>query len=112
MQQSTIKQDTVATVWEPAIEAKVLTGNLQSPRSSIMPPRMSFPHFAINAEEFQEYWAIFQTMVHENPSLNTVEKMIMLKESLIDKAALTIKGIRMIPENYEWVGGNDEEELR
>lgn len=29
--------------------------------------------------------------------------MIMLKESSIDQAAMTMKGINMAPENYEWM---------
>ncbi|PIO57310.1 hypothetical protein TELCIR_21282, partial [Teladorsagia circumcincta] len=50
-----------------------------------------------------EYWAVFEVMVHLNANLNETEKMILLKESLVGKAATTIKGIKMIPQNYSWM---------
>ncbi|KAK6032146.1 zinc knuckle [Ostertagia ostertagi] len=96
-------QDTVATVCPPLRDIDSISESLQNTRTSIKPPQVSVPRFSGNAEDFQEYWAIFQAVVHENSSLTKMEKMILLKESLVGRAATTIRGIKMMPKNYEWM---------
>ncbi|KAK6032938.1 hypothetical protein OSTOST_00865 [Ostertagia ostertagi] len=95
--------DTVATVCPPLRDIDSVSGSLQNTRTSIKPPQVSIPRFSGNAEDFQEYWAIFQAVVHENSSLNKMEKMILLKGSLVGRAATTIKGTEMMPKNYDWM---------
>lgn len=70
---------------------------------SINPPQASLPKFYGKAEEFAEYWAIFETLVHKNERLDVVEKIILLRESLKGRAKNAIQGIQPLPENYSWM---------
>lgn len=70
---------------------------------SINPPQASLPTFSGNAEEFAEYWAIFEAMVHNSERLDVVEKIILLRESLKGRARNAILGIQPLPENYDWM---------
>ncbi|KAK6010119.1 hypothetical protein OSTOST_24888, partial [Ostertagia ostertagi] len=72
-------------------------------QKALKPPSVSIPRFSGKVEEFQEFWAVFETMVHKNQSLTDMEKMILLKASLVGKASITIKGIKMVPQNYTWM---------
>ncbi|XGW12069.1 hypothetical protein V3C99_013053 [Haemonchus contortus] len=69
---------------------------------SIAPPRVSVPVFTGKEEEFPEFWAVYEQLVHNNPTLSTTEKMLLLKESLQGKSDKSIRGIQLIPQNYEW----------
>ncbi|XGW17350.1 hypothetical protein V3C99_002170, partial [Haemonchus contortus] len=70
---------------------------------SIAPPRVSVPVFTGREEEFPEFWAVYEQLVHNNPTLSTTEKMLLLKESLQGKSDKSIRGIQLIPQNYEWM---------
>lgn len=70
---------------------------------SIKPPQASLPKFYGSVEEFPEYWAVFETLVHRSKELDIMEKILLLKESLKGRAQNIIKGIRLVPENYEWI---------
>ncbi|KHJ96463.1 hypothetical protein OESDEN_03572 [Oesophagostomum dentatum] len=70
---------------------------------SIKPPQATLPKFYGNAEDFPEYWAIFDTLVHKSKELDVMEKILLLKESLKGRAQTAIKGIKLIPQNYEWI---------
>ena len=70
---------------------------------NLKPKQLNLPRFYGDEEEFPEYWAIFETLVHENKVLNTVEKMLLLKDSLRGRAETAIKGIQLIPQNYKWM---------
>ncbi|VDL85984.1 unnamed protein product, partial [Nippostrongylus brasiliensis] len=76
------------------------------PRSicrSFRPPQATLPKCFGNAEEFPEYWAVFEILVHNSKELDTMEKILLLKESLQGKAQASIKGITLVPQNYEWI---------
>nr|CDJ97142.1 Pao retrotransposon peptidase family [Haemonchus contortus] len=70
---------------------------------AIAPPRVSVPVFTGKEEEFPEFWAVYEHLVHNNPTLSTTEKMLLLKESLHGKSDKSIRGIQLIPQNYEWM---------
>ncbi|KAK6734800.1 hypothetical protein RB195_018156 [Necator americanus] len=72
---------------------------------TLKPSQMKLPRFWGDEEEFPEFWAVYETLVHQNKVLSTVEKMLLLKESLRGKAEMTIKGIQLIPQNYKWMVG-------
>ncbi|EYB96025.1 hypothetical protein Y032_0154g2997 [Ancylostoma ceylanicum] len=75
----------------------------QGPYRSIRPPQATLPKFQGYAEEFSEYWAVFETLVHKCNDLDVMEKILLLKESLRGRAQAAIKGIKLIPENYDWI---------
>lgn len=68
---------------------------------SIKPPQASLLSFCGNAEEFPECWAVFESLVYRNTDLE--EKILLLKEILKGRAQNSIKGIRLVPENYNWI---------
>ncbi|KHJ87534.1 hypothetical protein OESDEN_12689 [Oesophagostomum dentatum] len=70
---------------------------------SLKPKQLKLPRFYGEEEEFPEFWAIFETLVHENKVLTTVEKMLLLKDSLKGKAEVVVKGIQLVPKNYQWM---------
>ncbi|KAK6762166.1 hypothetical protein RB195_023035 [Necator americanus] len=49
---------------------------------SIKPPQATLPKFYGNSDDFPEYWAIFEALVHNSEELDTMEKILLLKESL------------------------------
>ncbi|KAK6033261.1 hypothetical protein OSTOST_00528 [Ostertagia ostertagi] len=53
----------------------------QTESNSIKPPTVTIPHFFREISNFQEYWAIYNAMVHKNSSLNTMEKIISFKRN-------------------------------
>ena len=70
---------------------------------SIKPPQATLPKFYGNAEDFPEFWAIFETLVHKSKELDVMEKILLLKERLRGRAQTVIKGIKLVPENYNWI---------
>uniref|UniRef100_A0A1I7X3Q4 Helo_like_N domain-containing protein n=1 Tax=Heterorhabditis bacteriophora TaxID=37862 RepID=A0A1I7X3Q4_HETBA len=65
--------------------------------------QIKVPEFSGKVEEWEEFWAIYEDMVHTNAELSVMEKIILLKDSLKEKPTKTIKGIQMLPANYEWM---------
>ncbi|KAL6738103.1 hypothetical protein Aduo_011689 [Ancylostoma duodenale] len=49
---------------------------------TLKPKQLKLPRFYGDEEEFPEFWAVFETLVHESKVLTTVEKMLLLKDSL------------------------------
>ncbi|CAJ0601465.1 unnamed protein product [Cylicocyclus nassatus] len=47
-------------------------------------------------------WAVFETLIHENDELSTVEKIVHLKESLKGAAEKAIRGIKPVPAKHDW----------
>ena len=86
----------------PLISASEQSLEDRSHFRSIKPPQATLPKFYGNAEDFPEYWAIFETLVHKSKELDIMEKIMLLKESLKGRAQTSIKGIKLIPENYTW----------
>ncbi|KAK6762191.1 hypothetical protein RB195_023052 [Necator americanus] len=72
-------------------------------RSIRKPSHMKLPRPWGDEEEFAEFWAVYETLVHQNKVLRTVEKMLLLKDSLRARAEMTIKWIQSIPQNYKGV---------
>uniref|UniRef100_A0A1I7WP73 DUF1758 domain-containing protein n=1 Tax=Heterorhabditis bacteriophora TaxID=37862 RepID=A0A1I7WP73_HETBA len=77
--------------------------NLQQRHRKVQPLRIKVPEFSGKVEEWEEFWAIYEDMVHTNAELSVMEKIILLKDSLKEKPTKTIKGIQMLPANYEWM---------
>ncbi|XGW34064.1 hypothetical protein V3C99_018100, partial [Haemonchus contortus] len=70
---------------------------------TLKPSQLKMPRFYGDEEDFPEYWAVFRTLVHDNKVLSTVEKMLLLKDSLRGRAELAVKGIQLVPKNYNWM---------
>ncbi|EYC13453.1 hypothetical protein Y032_0043g720 [Ancylostoma ceylanicum] len=59
---------------------------VSSVHRSVKPPQASLPKFYGNPEDFSEYWAIFEALVHNSKELDVIEKILLLKESLKGRA--------------------------
>ncbi|KAK6764040.1 hypothetical protein RB195_024392 [Necator americanus] len=70
---------------------------------TLKPKQLDLSRFYGDEEEFPEFWTVFETLVHESKALNTVEKMLLLKDSLRGRAEMAIKGIQLVPQNYKWM---------
>ncbi|KHJ82133.1 hypothetical protein OESDEN_18175, partial [Oesophagostomum dentatum] len=70
---------------------------------TVKPPNVTLPKFYGNQEEFPEYWAIYESLIHSSSDITTIEKIVLLKDSLRGKAEKAIKGIQPISKNYEWM---------
>ncbi|KAK6742031.1 hypothetical protein RB195_009726 [Necator americanus] len=79
------------------------SGTAKRTLRSIKPPQATLPKFYGNSDDFPEYWAIFEALVHNSEELDIMEKILLLKESLKGRAQTAIKGIKLIPENYNWL---------
>ncbi|KAK6762652.1 hypothetical protein RB195_023391 [Necator americanus] len=79
------------------------SGTAKRTLRSIKPPQATLPKFYGNYDDFPGYWAIFEALVHNSEELDTMEKILLLKESLKGRAQTAIKGIKLIPENYNWL---------
>ncbi|KAK6728973.1 hypothetical protein RB195_006184 [Necator americanus] len=79
------------------------SGTAKRTLRSIKPPQATLPKFYGNSDDFPEYWAIFEALVHNSEELDIMQKILLLKESLKGRAQTAIKGIKLIPENYNWL---------
>ncbi|KAK6762557.1 hypothetical protein RB195_023326 [Necator americanus] len=79
------------------------SGTAKRTLRSIKPPQATLPKFYGNSDDFPEYWAVFEALVHNSEELDIMEKILLLKESLKGRAQTAIKGIKLIPENYNWL---------
>ncbi|XGW33713.1 hypothetical protein V3C99_017834 [Haemonchus contortus] len=70
---------------------------------TLKPSQLKLPRFYGDEEDFPEYWAVFRTLVHDNKVLSTLEKMLLLKDSLRGRAEIAVKGIQLVPKNYNWM---------
>ncbi|KHJ93589.1 hypothetical protein OESDEN_06499 [Oesophagostomum dentatum] len=70
---------------------------------NLKPKQLKLPRFYSDEEDFPEFWAIFETLVHKNKVLSTIEKMLLIKDSLKGKTDIAFKGIQLVPKNYVWL---------
>ncbi|KAL6739059.1 hypothetical protein Aduo_012548 [Ancylostoma duodenale] len=70
---------------------------------TLKPSQLKLPRFHGDEEEFPEFWAIYEALVDQSKILSTVEKMLLLRDSLKGRAETTVKGIQLIPQNFKWM---------
>ncbi|VDL76536.1 unnamed protein product [Nippostrongylus brasiliensis] len=87
----------------PHTANRVNSDEMRVQYSTIPPPRINLPKFYGNEAEWPEFWAIYETLVHKNHTLSVIEKMILLKDSLRGKSDRAVKGIQLVPDNYDWM---------
>ncbi|KHJ89658.1 hypothetical protein OESDEN_10511, partial [Oesophagostomum dentatum] len=73
------------------------------PNRSAKPPIIKLSKFNGDQEEFPEFWALYESLVHNCAELTTIEKIVLLKESLRGPAETAVRGIKSIPANYDWM---------
>ncbi|EYB93557.1 hypothetical protein Y032_0181g874 [Ancylostoma ceylanicum] len=63
-------------------------------------PKFELPTFHGELEQFPEFWDVFVTAVHMNPSVPDILKFLHLKNCLKGDAALVIRGLTITEQNY------------
>ena len=63
-------------------------------------PRLTLPKFDGNAREWVKWFALFRTLVHDQPALTLTEKMVHLQSAVVGLAQQTIKGLLYNGELY------------
>ncbi|KAJ0169447.1 hypothetical protein K1T71_015034 [Dendrolimus kikuchii] len=64
-------------------------------------PRIQLPNFSGNYAEWQTYYDMFMSMIHENVSLSAVQKLHYLKSTLSGEAESLIRNLPTTELNYE-----------
>lgn len=68
--------------------------------SSLKLPKISLPKFNGNVNNWVTFHNLFETLVHQNPSLTSIEKLQFLLSSLEHEAVNEIKSLPLSNENY------------
>ena len=71
-----------------------------SPQAHCKLPKLGLPQFAGNPLDWQGFWDQFRVSIHDNPSVNDIDKFNYLKGCLKGEAQATISGLTMSSENY------------
>uniref|UniRef100_A0A1I7WH65 Retrotrans_gag domain-containing protein n=1 Tax=Heterorhabditis bacteriophora TaxID=37862 RepID=A0A1I7WH65_HETBA len=77
----------------------ILKNNNEQNRTKF--PELKIPTYNGERGEYDEFWAVFNQMVHTNTVFSPVEKFIYLTNCLTGRAANAIRGIKIIPDNYQ-----------
>ena len=72
-----------------------------SKRTSVRLPRIERKKFGGQIIKWQEFWDTFQTTIHKNPSLKTIEKLSYLRAQLENESLKSIAGLELTNANYE-----------
>ena len=64
-------------------------------------PKLVIKKFGGNYAEYQSFWDSFDAAIHNNESLNDIEKLNYLRSYLEGPAAATITGLALTKENYK-----------
>ena len=78
------------------INAHYNSASVQGDESIVKPklPKMVLPKFSGEITEFRGFWNRFESAVHNNPSLSTVDKFTYLHALLEGTAARSIRGLQ------------------
>ena len=84
------------------INARDNSALVQGDESVVKPklPRITLPKFGGEITEFRGFWDRFESAVHNNPSLSTVDKFTYLHALLEGTAARSIQGLALTDANY------------
>ncbi|XP_045022793.1 uncharacterized protein LOC123466637 [Daphnia magna] len=63
-------------------------------------PRIEITKFDGDLGKWEDWWAIFRTLIHENPSMRPIEKFSRLKLHLTEDAAGAISYLDLTDNNY------------
>lgn len=75
--------------------------HISSRNNFVRLPKIELPHFDGNYQSWLEFRDTFSSLVHDNASINAINKFHYLRASLQSKAALIIKNIDFKAEHYQ-----------
>ena len=89
----------LANVMSPTIAPRT-ESTRSAEKASIKLPKMELPKFNGNPLQWQSFWDQFSSAIHENDSLNSIDKFNYLKGYLTGTASSTISGLELTSNNY------------
>ncbi|EYC41978.1 hypothetical protein Y032_0548g3275 [Ancylostoma ceylanicum] len=106
-----MQQTDLITRSEPG-RASINNGTDCTSNNSIQPDRMErniqvrrplleVPQFSGNFREFNAFWSVFESLIHNDRDLTDIEKFLFLKQALRGKAAAAIQYLPVIGEKYQ-----------
>ncbi|KHJ94125.1 hypothetical protein OESDEN_05949 [Oesophagostomum dentatum] len=86
------EQNTVPDDSEPSNSRSAVSNSIRTEKNtaeqghyrSIKPAQANPPKFHGNAEDFPEFWAIFETLVHKGTELDDVVKAVLVSGQMLD----------------------------
>ncbi|KAL6734030.1 hypothetical protein Aduo_004616 [Ancylostoma duodenale] len=97
-EQSNVLQSTAPSISSNNSEG---TASGRSERSmKIRRPMLEIPSFSGNFREFNSFWAVFESLVHNDDELSDIDKFLFLKQALKGRAAVTISCIPVVGDRY------------
>jgi hypothetical protein len=63
-------------------------------------PKLALPVFNGNVLEWKTFWDSYKVAIHENSSLNDIQKITYLKAQVLGEAAQSIEGLPLTESNY------------
>ena len=85
----------------PTVPINVSDGSAEGLLVKPKLPKMTLPMFTGQITEFRGFWDRFETAVHNNPLLSTVDKFTYLHAVLEGTAAWSIQGLALTEANYK-----------
>ncbi|KAL6730710.1 hypothetical protein Aduo_001661 [Ancylostoma duodenale] len=61
---------------------------------------LEIPSFSGNFREFNSFWAVFESLIHNDGELSDVDKFLFFKQALKGRAAVTISCIPVVGDRY------------
>ncbi|XP_053686518.1 uncharacterized protein LOC128736060 [Sabethes cyaneus] len=90
-----------ANMAAPSTSSAVVHHNASaSPLSDLKLPRMNVPVFSGNYIDWQSFYDLFDSLVHQNPTLKDSQKLYFLKTNLTGEAASLISHLKIEDANY------------
>ncbi|EYC21537.1 hypothetical protein Y032_0019g3883 [Ancylostoma ceylanicum] len=66
----------------------------------IRKPALEIPSFSGNFREFNTFWTVFESLIHNDEELSNIDKFLFLKQALKGRAAVAISCIPVVGERY------------
>ncbi|XP_018311205.1 uncharacterized protein [Mycetomoellerius zeteki] len=85
----------------PVIEAHPAANRAQASANSLKLPKIDLPSFSGNYEEWYPFHDTFQSLIHRDTSITSIQKFHYLKSSLKGQAADIIQSLEVSAENYK-----------
>ncbi|KAL6729931.1 hypothetical protein Aduo_000940 [Ancylostoma duodenale] len=97
-EQSNVLQSTAPSISSNNSEG---TASGRSERSmKIRRPMLEIPSFSGNFREFNSFWAVFESLIHNDDELSDIDKFLFLEQALKGRSAVTISCIPVVGDRY------------
>lgn len=78
-----------------------VSSNLKISGSEVQLPRIQLPHFSGKYTEWQSFYVMFVSLIHENCTLSSVQKLHYLKSSLSGEPEALLRNFPTTSANYK-----------